>query len=112
MAKRKVNKSELIREYFKSHPEAGLTEIARALTDQGHPVSPAHVNQALASVRSTRRKKGRGRPAGSKNRTTAPVAGSKSLDQLSLAADFVKAFGGVDSAISALQTLKLIASKI
>lgn len=109
MAKRKVNKSDIIRDYFKANPDAGLTDIARAVTEQGYPVSPAHVNQALAGLR-TKRKKGRGRPAGSGKKATAVSA--KSMDQLSLAADFCKACGGVDSAISALQTLKLIASKI
>lgn len=116
MAKKSVNKSALIREYFNSHPDAGLTEIARALTEQGHPVSPAHVNQAISGLRGgKRRKKGRGRPAGSKSKPK--VAGevavsNKSMNQLTLAADFCKACGGVDSAISTLQTLKLIASKI
>jgi hypothetical protein len=109
MAKRKVNKSDIIRDYFKANPEAGLTDIARAVTEQGYPVSPAHVNQALAGLR-TKRKKGRGRPAGSGKKSTS--VSTKSMDQLSLAADFCKACGGVDSAISALQTLKLIASKI
>lgn len=110
MAKRKVNKSDLIRDYFKSHPDAGLTEIARAITDMGHSVSPAHVNQALAGMRPKRRKKGRGRPAGSKNRV--PAVSGRSADQISLAADFCKSCGGVDAAIATLQTLKLIASKI
>lgn len=110
MAKRKVNKSLLIREYFKANPKAGLTEIARAITEQGHTVSPAHVNQALGGLRG-KSKRGRGRPAGSTNRVAATTH-SKSMDQLSLAAEFCKACGGVDSAISALQTLKSIASKI
>lgn len=110
MAKRKVNKSDIIRDYFKANPEAGLTDIARAVTEQGYPVSPAHVNQALAGLR-TKRKKGRGRPAGSGKKSVGAVS-SKSMDQLSLAAEFCKACGGVDSAISALQTLKLIATKI
>lgn len=112
MAKKKVNKSALIREYFKTNPTSGLTEIARAISEQGHPVSPAHVNQALNGLRK-KRKKGRGRPVGSANKRPATSsAGSKAMDQLSLAADFCKACGGVDIAINVLNSLKQIASRL
>jgi arginine repressor len=112
MAKKKVNKSALIREYFKNNPTAGLTEIARAISEQGHPVSPAHVNQALNGLRK-KRKKGRGRPIASASKRAATSSSSnRAMDQLSLAAEFCKACGGVDIAIDVLNSLKQIASKL
>jgi hypothetical protein len=113
MAKKSVNKSELIREYFKSNPTAGPSDVARAVTEQGYPVSPAHVNQALRGIRK-KRKKGRGRPIGSKNKSSVSLAssGKRAIDQLTLAADFCKACGGVDTAIGVLSSLKHIASKL
>lgn len=113
MARKNVNKSELIREYYKSNPNAGPTEIARAISEQGYPVSPAHVNQALSGMRKKRRRKGRGRPLGSKGKRAASSPSSnRALDQLTLAADFCKACGGVDTAIGVLNSLKQIASKL
>lgn len=112
MAKKKVNKSAMIREYYALNPSSGLTEIARAVTEQGFAVTPAHVNQALTGLRK-KTKKGRGRPLGSTNKSSKSRAtSSKAMDQLSLAADFCKACGGVDSAIGVLNSLKQIAAKL
>lgn len=121
MAKKSVNKSELIREYFKSNPTAGLTDIACAISEQGYPVSPTHVSQALKSMRE-KRKKGRGRPVGSTNRRTAltrvkhdatgdRAISDRAMQQLSLAAEFCKLCGGVDSAIDVLNKVKQIAAQ-
>lgn len=112
MAKRKVNKSQLIRDYFAEHPNEGPTQIARGVSAMGYAVGPAHVNQALGKLRKKRRKKGRGRPATTAATATKRTsrAGAKGVDQLNLAAEFCKSCGGVDSAIEILQSLRSIAA--
>jgi hypothetical protein len=121
MAKTKVNKSELIREFFKAHPGASNGECILALGEQGYTVTAALINQAMK--RSGGKKAGkarRGRKAKAKTAaspaaaTRAPASKSSNLplDRMLLAADFTKACGGIDSATEALQSLKRIAAKL
>jgi len=114
MAKRKVNKSQVIREYYSSHPDEGPTAIVKGLAEQGHNVSVALVSQALRNAAKEPKKRGRP-PKGSK-----PVAATQanksaefsSVDHLLLAAEYCNKVGSVDAAIEALQALKKIAAKI
>jgi hypothetical protein len=58
MAKRKINKSELIREYMKANPNVGPTDAASALTKQhGVKFTPTAVSNAKAAGKT--KKKGR-----------------------------------------------------
>ncbi|MCU0719887.1 MAG: hypothetical protein MUC83_09300 [Pirellula sp.] len=114
MAKRKVNKSQIIRDYFSANPSAGPTAIVRGLADQGYDVSVALVSQALRNVTSEPKK--RGRPPKAGKASPAVVASkapeSSSVDHLLLAAEYCNKVGSVDAAIDALQALKKIAAKI
>lgn len=62
MAKRKINKSQLIRDYQKQNPKAGPTEVAKALTAKhGVKFTPTAVSNTKAA--------GKGKKKGSKVRT-------------------------------------------
>ena len=52
MAKKKINKSEAIRQYMAKHPDAFVTDIAKALK-----VQPGLVYQVKASLHAKKRRK-------------------------------------------------------
>jgi hypothetical protein len=55
MAKRqKVNKSQAVRDYLKTHPQAMSGEIAAALTKQGIKITPAHVANIKTQINKAR----------------------------------------------------------
>jgi hypothetical protein len=132
MAKRAINKSNLVREYAAEHPEARQVDIVKALKTKGHDVSQALVRQALlgpSKKGGTKKaadapKAKRGRKPGSKNKSTiaaaaaaaavAPVAVAEIdlVSQVLKAADFSKACGGIDAAVAALGALKKISEKM
>jgi hypothetical protein len=106
MAKRAAggpNKSELIRNYKKSHDDAGPTEIAAALSKDGAKVTP----QFVSTVLSNDRKKGRkGRRKGAARRTQR--VGGDPLAALVQAKKLADRMGGIDKARSALDALARI----
>lgn len=108
MAKEKVNKSQVIRDYFAEHPEAGLTEIARALTASGVSVSPAHVNQALGGLRTKSGRRGR-KPGKAASAASTKGAGkavqSKTWEAVSLGKKLIQLCGSKDSAVELLNLL-------
>jgi hypothetical protein len=114
MAKRKVNKSQVIRDYHSANPSAGPTAIVRGLADQGYDVSVALVSQAIRNLSNEPKK--RGRPPKSGKASAAVVSAkapeSSPIDHLLLAAEYCNKVGSVDAAIEALQALKKIAAKI
>lgn len=60
MAKRKINKSELIRAYMRENKDHGPTEAAVALTKQhGVKFTPTAVSNALAVAKKGKGRKGR-----------------------------------------------------
>jgi hypothetical protein len=101
MAKKKVNRSALIRDYLKDHPDAGPTEVMQALAESKVKVSATHVSNvksrialgAEVGVRAV------GRPrkvnGGSAiNRTVVQV--------IQAAGEFVAKVGGIESARKAI----------
>ena len=104
VAKKPVNKSQVIRDYAAKHPKAGPTEITRELAKQGVKVSPPLVSNVLGAAKrkkSKRRvaKKGPGRPAA--------VASDKvSLDALVNTSKFVEQVGGVDEAKALIKAIE------
>ena len=98
---KKQTKSGAVREYLRKNPNAGPTEVSKALKTRGIVVSPAHVsNVKQSSKRKSGMKRGR-----------KPAAGdSISLVQLVEARRFAQNVGGVDAAVGLLQSLgKLLA---
>ena len=86
MAKRKVNKTQLVKDYFAKNPEAGPTEVAEAL--KKHKISPAYVSNIKFKIR-------HGLNGGS-GTGAAP-------DAVLAAARFIRACGGLDQARKALR---------
>lgn len=125
MAKRKVNKSELIRDVLGENPSATNAEITAELAKQGHTITAALISQAKkhGGMKTKRKRSSKGRSKGraagaASGRSTAgsgPTAGKSAalpLDRMLMAADFSKACGGIDSAIATLNGLKKIADKL
>lgn len=119
MAKRKVNKSAKVRDYLKDHPDAGPTEVARALKSYG--VTPATVSNTKARMAAGtkarmgagRRKKRKraGRPRGT-GRNGAMRRTASNVDAVVAAAKLIRQCGGLDEAKAALKTADQIASAL
>ena len=94
------NKSQAIRDYLKTHPKAGPTEVVNELKKKGRKITPALVSNVKAAMLGKKRGAGRGRGASiGKN------------DQVSLAAlvearDFVDRVGGIAKAEKILKALQ------
>ena len=101
-AKKKQTKSGAVREYLAKKPNAGPTEVSKALKARGIAVSPAHVS----NVKQTTKPK----PAKKRGPTVVSASDSVSLVQLVEARRFAAQVGGVDAAVGLLQSLgKLLA---
>jgi hypothetical protein len=104
------NKSQLIRDFAAANPGLKSSEIIKALGEQGHKVYPAIVSQALRrTADATKRKSKRGRKPGSKNVVKA-TSTEFDLTNIKAAAAFVRASGGVDSALSSIKSFQKIAA--
>ncbi|QDV72080.1 hypothetical protein [Botrimarina mediterranea] len=117
MAKKKAsgpNKSEAIREYLKSHPDAGPTEVATELKKKGIDVALALVSNVKAAMlgRKKKKKKKKGAKPGPKTGRVGRPAGRPagptdkvSLSHLIEAQDFAAKVGGVEQAQALLKAL-------
>ena len=111
MARRKVNKSQRVRDHLAQHPEAGPTAVARALKRFG--VSVALVSAVKARSGSARPKQRKAKATrrtarGRRARSDASVQAAP----LVAAAEFIRACGGVDEAKAALDTASRVASAL
>lgn len=103
--KRTVNKSEEVRSYMASNPDAQPKEVAEALGKKGIKVTP----QAVSTIKFNEAKKAgkkagrRGRPKGAKR--TKGTNGTVQVDSLLKAKAFAAQMGGVDEAKQALDVL-------
>lgn len=99
--KKSVNKSQLIREYATKHPNAGPTEIARELTNQGIKITPPLVSNVLGAAKKKKggKRKKVGRPA-------EVVSDKVSLGALVSANQFVEKVGGVDEARALIKAIE------
>ena len=99
--KKKQTKSGAVREYLAKKPNAGPTEVSKALKARGIPVSSAHVS----NVKQTAKRK-----TGKKIVSKPGPGDSVSLVQLVEARRFAEQVGGVDAAVDLLNSLgKLLA---
>ena len=90
MAKKKVNKAQLIKDALAATPDASPAEIAKSL--KKHGITAAYVSNIKSTAQP---KKKRGRPAGKKAGTSSDKV---SLGQLVKAKKLADALGGVDKA--------------
>jgi len=106
------NKSQIIRDFAAANPEMKMSEIIKALNEQGHKVYPAIVSQALRNTTvAKKRKSKRGRKPGTKSAVKAANNATEfDLSSIKAAAAFVKASGSVDAAISSIKSTQKIAA--
>ena len=104
------NKSQIIRDFAAANPGLKSSEIVKALNEQGHKVYAAIVSQALRRpAGATKSKSKRGRKPGTKNAVKA-ASTEFDLTNIKAAAAFVRASGGVDSALSSIKSFQKIAA--
>ena len=94
-----VNKSEAVREFMASHPDAKPKEVSAALAKKGIKVTP----QAVSTIRFQAAKKA-GAKSGRRGKTKSQN-GMVQVDTLVQAKQFVDKMGGVESAKQALNVL-------
>lgn len=99
MAKRRVNKSEKIREYFDAHPGAKPQEVVEALSKKRIKVTAAAVSQVKWQMANKKGKKGGTRRRGRKTN------GDVDLSTLMAAKKLADQMGGIDQARQALDAL-------
>ena len=90
MAKRKVNKTAMIRDYMAKHPNAGPSKVAEAL--RAHKISARYIS----NIKSVLKKRTRQRPS---TRT----AHASSDGNVIAAAEFINGCGGFDEAMEAFE---------
>jgi hypothetical protein len=98
MAKKKVNKAQLIKDAMAASPKASPAEIAKSL--KKHGITAAYVSN-VKSTASPKKKKKRGRPAAKKSTTSDKL----SLGALVKAKKLADELGGVDKAKSLLDAV-------
>jgi hypothetical protein len=102
MAKKKVNKTQLIKEAMSAAPEATPKEIASTLEKYG--ITATYVSNVKGLMNAKPKK--RGRPKGSPSKSVGrPAATIGSLDA---AIKFVEQSGGLKSAKAAIETIERI----
>jgi hypothetical protein len=112
-AKSTSNKSASIREFMAANPEAGPTEIAKALNErEGWKISPAYVS-TIKSKSSESPSGGRRKRRGRRRGAAAAVAqsgGSVNEQALIQAKKMAQQVGGIDQAKAALDLLGRLTS--
>ena len=105
------NKSQIIRDFAAANPGMKMSEIVKALSEQGHKVYPAIVSQALRGTAGAKKRKSkRGRKPGTKNAVkTVSTATEFDLSSIKAAASFVKSAGGIDQALASIKSFQKIA---
>ena len=102
------NKSQIIRDFAAANPDMRHPQIVKALNEQGHKIHPALVIHALrGSTTKKKRKIVKRKPAASK--VTRTTATQFDLNQIQVAAAFVKSQGSVEDAMRTIKNYLQIA---
>jgi hypothetical protein len=104
MAKRKVNKTQLIKAAMSATPEATPKEIAETL--KKYDITATYVSNVKGAMNAKPKK--RGRRKGSPSNSVAPTAAS--TDALDAAIKFVEQCGGLKAAKAAIEKIERIKS--
>lgn len=113
MAKRKVNKSQEIRDYFKENPTASAKEVVKAMAKKRIDVSLATVANVKSKSGLTKKRRGRpGRPSGKKTvRRNGKVSASSDSFAILIEAKKLRTLAGsTQGAIDAIRTLDRLES--
>ena len=99
--KQKVNKTQAVRDYLKSHPKAMSGEITAALTKQGIKIKPGHVaniktqiNKALTAKKAVKKQAAVEAVAPAVVEKPTKAADTVTLEHVKAVALTVKALGG------------------
>ena len=99
MAKKKINKTQAVRDYLKDHPGAGSTEIATALTKKGIKITATYAANIKTTINKTRNAKKAAKKVAAVE-VAAPVVTEKkpadtiTLEQIRKVAQMIKNLGG------------------
>jgi len=111
--KQKVNKSQAVRDYLKSHPGAMSSEIASALTKQGIKITAGHVANIKTQINKARTaKKAAKKQAAAEAAAPAAVekptkaADTVTLDQVKKVAQTIQAIGGFKRVTEVLEVIR------
>ena len=104
MAKKKINKTQLIKEAIAEVPDATPKDIAAALKKYG--ITATYVSNVKSTMKAKPKK--RGRPKGSTSKSVGRPA--KSSDSLDVAIKFVEQSGGLKAAKAAIEKIEKIKS--
>ncbi len=104
MAKKKFNKTQLIKQALSDTPEAKPTEIAAALEKYG--ITATYVSNIKASMNAKPKKPGRPKGSASKSVGRPAIA----TDSLNAAIKFIEQSGGLKAAKAAMDQIERIKS--
>lgn len=107
--KQKVNKTQAVRDYLKTHPKATSGEIATALNKQGIKLTPNYVANIKTTIKKARTaKKTAKQPAVVEvaPEPTVKVGATVTLEHVKAVAMTVKALGGYGKVNELLVTIK------
>jgi len=93
--KQKVNKTQAVRDYLKTHPKAMSGEIAAALNKQGIKITPSHVANIKTQINKARTAKKAAKQQAAVEVAPEPKPGATvTLEQVKATALLVKTLGG------------------
>ena len=104
MAKKKINKAQLIKEAISESPDATPKDIAAALKKYG--ITATYVSNVKSTMKAKPKKRGRRKGATTKK----AVRPAKSTDSLDAAIKFVEQSGGLKAAKVAIEKIERIKS--
>jgi hypothetical protein len=110
MAKRKINKSEKVRDYLAEHPDAGPTDVANALKRYGISVALVSAIKSKGKTGGPKRRKAKAMKRRSLRGRKAPRRRTGRVEPVVAAAELIRACGGVDEAKVALDAAGQIAT--
>ena len=111
MAKRKINKSQAIRDFVKANRKASAKDVVDALKKRGIQVSAPMVANVKSKSGLTRSRRGRPSSNGVASKSKRSVAGSDvALDTLIEAKRFVAKVGSAQKAVEVIRVLEKLDS--
>lgn len=110
MAKRKVNKSQEIRDYVSSNPDASLKDVVSAMKKKNISVSIATVANVKSKAGLTRRRKKSKAKTGTRRTLSVPRSGDVALDALVDAKRLVAKAGSAQRAIEMIRAIEKLDS--
>jgi hypothetical protein len=110
MAKRKINKSEKVRDYLAEHPDAGPTDVANALKRYGISVALVSAIKSKGKTAGRKRRKAKVTKTRSVRGRKAPATRTGRAEPVIAAAELIRACGGLDEANAALDAAGRVAS--